>query len=228
MFYRVTGRSSRTCRYRIDLCQWVSTSSKTTDASAIPGSEMQDVQESGKCVTSDFSNLGLLHQRLVEQVGGIGLLNVLSARGVFAVLCLLLLRRSTGYVEAHLDKLVAGACRLLASEPCASQISICASVAIGGQGEVDGDFVLACQVRVGHFGVGDFEGGAVGYVEGEFSLPKVGLSPVPATQRMLPVVQPDAVPSLEDFGDAVEILLLEAIELYHAVVARENLDFVSA
>jgi hypothetical protein len=45
---------------------------------------------------------------------------------------------------------------------------------------------------------------------------------------MLPVIETYAVPRLEDLGYAVKILLLESIELYDAVVAREDLDFVTA
>jgi hypothetical protein len=107
-------------------------------------------------------------------------------------------------------------------------VSVCASVAIGRERKVHGDLVLARQVRVRYFGIRYFEGGAVGNVEGQFGLAKVGLAPVPAAQGMFPVIQTYAVPRLEDFRHSVKVVLLEAVELYHAVIPGENLDLVSA
>jgi hypothetical protein len=107
-------------------------------------------------------------------------------------------------------------------------VSVCASIAVGRERKIDCDLVLSRQVCVRYFGIRHFEGGAVGHVEGEFGLAKVGLAPVPAAQGMLAVVQTYAVPRLEHLGHAIKVVLLEAVELYHAVVPREDLDFVSA
>lgn len=99
-------------------------------------------------------------------------------------------------------------------------MSVCACIAVGWEGEVDSDFVLASQVGVGDLGVWYFEGGAVGNVEGEFGLAKVGLTPIPAAQGMFAVVQVDAVPRFEYLCDTIEVVLLETVELYDTIVAR--------
>jgi hypothetical protein len=197
-----------------------------------PGSQVENIQERGERVASDLANLSLVHESFVEQIRGVLLLpsavSVFRARDVFAVLCLFLLGGNAGDVEAHLNELVPRASRFLASELGASEVSVCAGVAIGWQREVYGDLILSRKVCVGDLGVRDFKGGAVGDVEGEFGLSKVGLSPVPAAQGVLAVVQVDAVPRLEDLGDAVEVVQLEAVQLHHSVVAREDLDFIAA
>lgn len=107
-------------------------------------------------------------------------------------------------------------------------MSICARVAISREGKVYGNFALASQIGVGDFGVGYLKGWAIGDIEREFRLAKIGFAPVPATQRMFPIVQVDAVPRLEDFCDAIEVILLETIELYDTIVTGQNLDLVAA
>lgn len=104
---------------------------------------MQNIQESGECVTSDLANLGLVHQRLIKEIGSVRLLAVLGSRGVLTIFIFLLLGRNTRYVEAHLNQLVPGSCRLLASESCSSKMSICASIAVGGERKVDSNFILS-------------------------------------------------------------------------------------
>lgn len=106
---------------------------------------MQNVQESGKCIAGDFSNLSLLDQRLIEQLCSIMFfLGALAVRDILAILLLLLLRSCAGNVEAHLYKLIDGAARLLAPPACASKSTISASIScVGGQREVDRNFILA-------------------------------------------------------------------------------------
>jgi hypothetical protein len=197
-----------------------------------PWGQVENIQERGKRIASNLANFSLVHESLVEQVRSVLLLpsavSVFRARDVFAVLCLFLLGGDAGNVETHLDELVSRPGRFLASKLGASKVSICAGIAIGREREVDGDLVLSGKVGVGDFGVRDLEGGTVGDVEGEFGLSKIGLAPVPAAQGVLAIVQVDAVPCLEDFGDAVEVVQLEAVQLHYSVVARENLDFVAA
>lgn len=161
---------------------------------------MQNVQEGGKGVTRDFSNLSLVHQGLIEQIGSVLLLAiaVFGARYILAILFGLLFGSDTWDIEAHFDQLVVSTGRLLASELCSSQVSVCASIAVGGKGEVYCDLVLSSQVGVGYFGVRHFEGGAIRNIESKLCFAKVGLAPVPATQRVLAVVQVDAIPRLED------------------------------
>lgn len=161
---------------------------------------MQDVQEGGESVASNLANLGLVHERLVEQIRGILLLavTILCSRHILAIFLGLLLGGHAWNVEAHLDQLVSCACRLLASEFGSSQVPVCAGVAISGEREVYGDLVLSSQVGVRDLSVRHLEGWAVCDVEGELGLAKVGFAPVPAPQRMLAVVEIDAVPRLED------------------------------
>jgi hypothetical protein len=45
---------------------------------------------------------------------------------------------------------------------------------------------------------------------------------------MFAVVQVDAVPRLEYFRDTIKVVRLEPIELYDAVVTRQDLDLISA
>jgi hypothetical protein len=190
---------------------------------------MKNIQEGGKCVASNLTNLGLVHESLVEEVCSILLLAVavLGTGDILSILVFLLLGRHAGDVESHFHQLVPCTGRFLASEFGSPKVSVCAGIAISGKREINSDLVLASQVGVGDFGVGHFEGGAVGDIEGEFGLAKIGLAPVPAAQGMLAIVQADAVPRLEDLGNAVEVVLFEAVELDDAVVAREDLDFVA-
>lgn len=181
---------------------------------------MQDVQESGEGVSGNLANLGLVHECLVEQIRSILFLavTIFSTRRILAVLLGLLLGGYAWNIEAHLDQLVSCACRLLASELGPSKVPVRAGVTVSGKREVYSDLVLASQVGVGDLGIGHFKCWAVCDIEGELGLAKVGLAPVPAPQRMLAVVEIDAVPSLEHFGHAIKVVGLEAVELHYAVV----------
>ena len=70
---------------------------------------MQNIQESGIGVTRHLSNLGLVDQCLVEQIGSIGLFSIFFFLIVCAALCIfgfLFLGNSARDVKAHLDELI--------------------------------------------------------------------------------------------------------------------------
>lgn len=80
----------------------------------IPGCEVQAVEELGNGIAGRLTNLGLLHECLVEERHGILLLLAAAgiATGILAID--LLLRHRAGDVESHLDELVLACCCLLA------------------------------------------------------------------------------------------------------------------
>lgn len=179
--------------------------------SNIPWSEVEDIEESGQRITSNFTNFSLLHESIVEEIGGVLLffviLGILSvARSVLSLQCLLLCGRPWD-VKSHLDQLVLSSTSLLATSPRPAQSSIGARIiSIHRQGEFDGDLVLARKIGIRYLGVGDLEGRTVLHVERQFSLAKLSFAPVPASQRMFFVFQIGAVPILKDLADALEIL----------------------
>lgn len=72
-------------------------------------------------------------------------------------------------------------------------------IGVGG-GKLDGDFVAAGQVRVGHLRVGDLEGGLVLDVENQLGLGEFRLAPVPASQGVFLALQVYAIPVLKDLA----------------------------
>jgi hypothetical protein len=174
---------------------------------------MQNVEEGGDGIASRLANLGLFDEGIVEEGRGVGL--VLGAGvtpSVFTVS--LLLGRRAGNIEAHLDELVLAGAGLLAFAPRAAKVAIGAGVVVAlRQGHFDSNLIAAGQVGVANLRVRYLEGWAVLNAEGELSLRKLGLAPVPAAQRVLLALEGSAIPILEDFGQALIVLLLEAVEL---------------
>jgi len=114
---------------------------------------MQDIEEGSKGVTSHVSNLCLVHEGLVEQVGGILFLNllVLSINTLFiTILVFLLLRDSAGNVKSHLHKLISSCGSFPASILGRTlQVTICSVwYRLGAQIELDSYLILASKVRV--------------------------------------------------------------------------------
>lgn len=187
---------------------------------------MEHIQERRNGIAGCLSNLCLLNQSVVED-GGCALF--LLSHVAASVLTLgLLSRRHTRDVEAHLDELVLASTGLLALPTCAAQVTIRAGVVdVVWQRHLDGDLIPASQVGVANLRVGQLEGGPVLDAEGELRLGELGLAPVPAAQGVLLVIQHGAVPVLEDLGEALVVLLLEAVKLDDARVALQDADLVA-
>lgn len=170
---------------------------------------MKNIQEGRKGVPSNLPNLCFVHKGLIEQICSILLFGFLSVRlPTFSVLLLLCHRARN--VEAHFDELINSTARLLPSGLDSIRVPIGAigSGLVGsrGKGKLHGNLVLASQIRVHDFGVWDFEGGATLDVEGKLCSTKLNLSPIPSPQGVLLVFEPNIVPVLENFADALEVL----------------------
>lgn len=172
---------------------------------------MQDVQERSKCVSCDLSDLRLVHQCLVENVGRV-LLLVFAVRHLFTVLLLLFSGRCARNVEAHLNQLIHRSARFSSSRSCAAQMAVRSSIfPISRKRKFHRDLVLASQVGVGYLGVRNFERRLIANVENELTLAEIAFSPVPPAQSVLFLLQVDAVPQLETLGQAVVVVLLEPV-----------------
>lgn len=183
---------------------------------------MKDLQEGGNGITSSLADLSLVHEGLVEQGGGILLLLFGIAAGFFSLG--LLARGGTRYVESHLDQLVLPRTRLLPPPSRTAQVAVRSRVILVRGREFDGDLVASGEVGVGYLGVGDLEGGLVLDVEDELGLAKLGLAPVPPPQGVFFGLEVDAVPELEELAQALEVLLLEAVEEDELGGPLQNLD----
>ena len=80
-------------------------------------------------------------------------------------------------------------------------------LAAGGEGELDGDLILAREICIGDFCIRDLERGAILDVEGEFRFAEITLAPVPPTESVFLLLERDPVEKFEGFGSAVEVLL---------------------
>lgn len=107
----------------------------------VPWRQVEDLQESGNGITGSLANLGLVHEGLVEQGGGVLLLLFRVAAGFFPLG--LLARSRARYVESHLDQLVLPGTRLLAPSSRAAQVAVRSRVIFVGGRELDGDLVAA-------------------------------------------------------------------------------------
>ena len=175
---------------------------------------MEDVEECRNSIASHLANLGLVHEGIVKQRCGI-LLLFAAARVTASILSIgLLLGRHAGDVEAHLDELIPPTASLLPLAPGTTEVAIRAGVlGVDRQRHLDSDLIAPSQVGVANLRVRDLECGSILDVEGELGLGEVGLAPVPPPQGVLLVLEYRAVPVLEDFREAVKVLLLEAVEL---------------
>lgn len=184
---------------------------------------MQNIQKGSDSIASHFTNLRLLHQRLVEERGGILLGLLLLVTASLAILAVgLLFGGGSRHVKAHLNELVLAGSRLLSLAIRRRSV-----IAILRQRHLNSDFIATGQVGVANLGVRKLEGGAVLNVECNLSLGELGLSPVPSTEGVLLALKGCAVPVLEDLAQAIVVLLLEAVQLNDSGIALENADFVS-
>lgn len=201
----------RTCRYRTVLWSVVSGWIDAGFGRHGPRCEMQDIQESGNSIAGCFSNLCLLDQGVVEERHGVLLFLVCIAPGIATLG--FLPGGCAGDVESHLDELIPPGRGLLALP---WRRAICLGAV--ADSKLDGDFVPAGKIRVGDLRVGDFESGSVLYVERHFGLAKLCLPPVPAAQRMFLALEVGAVPILEDFAQALVVLLRVSCRLESPVL----------
>ena len=110
---------------------------------------MKDVEEGGDGVTGRLANLGLVDEGIIEQSGSILLLLAASVAPGILPIGLLLRRRHTGDVEAHLDELVLTSTGLLPLAPRAAQMAVGACVlGVDRQRHLDGDLIATRQVGV--------------------------------------------------------------------------------
>lgn len=173
-----------------------------------PGGKVKNVQKGRKCIARHVSNLGLVHQSLVEEVCRILLLHLFLIFLLVALaLALLLLHGRTRDVEAHLDQLVGTRSGLPTTVlGTSSGLSIGTVRLVCRERKFHRHFVLACKVGVGDFGVGDFESGAVLDTEGELGLGELGLTPIPSSQGVFASLDVDAIPNFESLAQSLKIL----------------------
>jgi hypothetical protein len=168
---------------------------------------MKNIQEGRKRIACHVSNLGLVHESLIEEVRGILLLYLFLVVLLIAF-GLLLLHSCTRDVEAHLDQLIGARSSLPATVLRASSGLYVGTVRlVCGKREFNRHFILACEVGIGDLGVGDFESGSVLDTEGELGLGELGLAPVPSTDGMFAGLDIDAVPDLEGLAQSLEVLV---------------------
>lgn len=85
---------------------------------------MQNIKKRSKRITSNLSNLRLIHQRIIKQIRRILLLLRLGiTRRILPLQCLLL-RRRPGDVKSHLNQLILARASFLALPPRTTQRSI--------------------------------------------------------------------------------------------------------
>lgn len=168
----------------------------------VPGGEEENVQEGGERVSSDFSNVGLFLERVVKERGRAHFLSLGAAVSFFALPFL----DGAGNIESHLDKLVDHG-RVLLLLPAG--VPVCRRAGIVGR-KLDRNLVLSRKIGVRDLREGDLEGGFVGHVEMELGFRELGLAPVPALQRVLPVFEVDFVVRLQSLLDPVEVLFPRA------------------
>lgn len=134
-----------------------------------PRGKMENIQESSKGITGDVANLGLVHERFIEEIGRIlflaFLLSILLLLAILFLHALLRLDGGSRDVKSHLDQLIGPRSRL-ATPIFRASSWLSVGSPIGGQVKLDGDFVLSRKVRVGDFGVRDLERWSVLDVEG--------------------------------------------------------------
>jgi hypothetical protein len=168
---------------------------------------VENVQECSKGIAGHFTDLGLVHQGLVEEVGSILLLRIfLIFLLAFGTLRLLLLHGSSWNVEAHFHKFISSRSSLATPVLCAaSRLGI--AVPIGGrERELHRDLVLSSQIGIRDFGVRDLEGGSVLHVKGQFGLGEFCFAPIPSSQGVFSGLDVDAVPDFESLAQSLEIL----------------------
>lgn len=172
---------------------------------------MKDIQERSKGITSHITNLGLVHERLIEEISCVLLLNFLIP---FLLLVILLapllnafirLHRGPRNVETHLNQLVRASRSLLAAV-LGTPIRLTVGTVRLVQRKLHGDFILARQVGIGDLGVGKLERGTVEHVERQFSLGKLRLAPVPSSDRVFALFDVDTVPDLECLAQPLKVL----------------------
>lgn len=144
------------------------------DVEAASWGKMQNVLEGSHGVACSVPNIGLVQQRLVEELCSLYFLIVGITAGVLA-LCLLL-GRGAWHIQSHLDELVY-ACGGFAAF---FRVAVDFLAIVGGK--LDSNLVAAGKVGIRDLGVGYLKGGSVLNIKGKFTLGELCLSPVPAPQ----------------------------------------------
>ena len=103
---------------------------------------MEDVLKGRKGVSRHISNLGLVHEGVVEDRGGVLLLALVLA--IASILAPRRLLGGAGDIEAHLEQLISGGPGLLAGGAPVAGLSVGTGVlSVGRMGKLDGHFVLS-------------------------------------------------------------------------------------
>lgn len=165
---------------------------------------MKNIQEGSKRVAGHVADLGLVHECLVEEVGGVLLLHLflvfLLTVGALGALCLFLLHCCARNVEPHFNELIGSRSGLAAPILCAtSRLAIAVRIS-AREGKLHRHLVLSSQVGIGDFGVRDFEGGSVLNVERQLGLGEFCLAPVPSSQGVFAGLDVDAIPDFESLA----------------------------
>lgn len=184
---------------------------------------MEDVQESGKRIACHITNLSLVHEGLIEEIGRVLFLDFLFLSLILLILhlfflflilavCLLgalvLLHCHSRDVKSHLDQLVRAGSGFPAAVLCATRLvadSICLTI----KGKLHGNFILSGKVGIQNFGIRKLEGRSVLDVEGQLGLGEIRLSPVPSPESMFAGLHVDAIPDLERLAQSLEVLRRE-------------------
>lgn len=168
---------------------------------------MQNIQEGRKSISRHVSNLSLVHESLVEEVGRILLLDLFLVL-LLVALTLLLLHSRTRNVEAHLHQLIGTRSSLAAAVLGASSgLSVGTIRLVCGKRKLNRHLILACEVGVGDLGVGDFESGSVLDAERKLGLGELGLTPVPSADGVFAGLDVDAVPDFESLAQSLKVLV---------------------
>lgn len=175
-----------------------------------PGCKVKNIQEGSKRIAGHVADLRLVHECLVEEVGGVLFLHLflvfLLTIGTFGALCLLLLHCCARNVESHFNELIGSCSGLAAPVLCAaSRLAIAVRIS-AREGKLHRHLVLSGQVGIGDFGVGDLEGGSVLDVERQLGLGEFCLAPVPSSQGVFAGLDIDAIPDFESLAQPLEIL----------------------
>lgn len=186
---------------------------------------MEDVQERGKRIACHITNLSLVHESLIEEIGRVLFLDFFLFLSflvfalalilhlfflflIFAV-CLLgalvLLHCHSRDVKPHLDKLVRARTGLPATVLCATRL-VAGSICLTIKGKLHGNFILSGKIGIQNLGVRKLEGRSVLDVEGQLGLGEIRLSPVPSPESMFAGLHVDTVPDLERLAQSLEVL----------------------
>lgn len=173
---------------------------------------MQHIQKGSKGISRHVSNLGFVHQCLVEEVCGVLLLSLFLIVLLVPVLGLLLLYRCAGDVEPHFDQLVGARSGLSSAVLSASRRLTTRAIGFGRrERKLHCHFIFSCQVGVRDLRIGDFKGRSVLDIERKLGFGELRLAPVPAAQGVFAILDVDSVPDFKGLGQSFKVLAAQRV-----------------